>query len=282
MYYKIHIMRYYGKFSRRGARKGTRRTARSSKRSVRKPSKFLKRTIQSIVSKNIEDKTAFFSSGTSLTYFNSYISAQGDCQQVIPGIPSGSTEQHRVGDTIRAKTLVIRGYMQLAVDTTFNNVSDKRIGVRLMCVGSKRVKDWTQFAGNFASGSQYLLQKGNVSDGFDGYINDLWTPINKEEYTVYYDKVHYLSQSYTAQQVGTGNPPIIWSVDVSKGIKFFTIRIPVRGKKLMYDSVSGTDFPTNWSCGLLLGYAHLDGTSPDSVDTKVGICYDTTMTYEDA
>lgn len=264
-------------------KKGTKRRVRRYRRKpTKKPSKFLKKTIQSMIAKNVEDKVAFFSSGTSLVMCNSGISSQGDCQQVVPGIPSGSTEQHRIGDTIRGKSLVIKGYLQLQKDQQFGEVSNKRIAVRLLCLASKRVKDWTQFAGNFATGSQYLLQKGNVSTGFSGYINDLWTPINREEYTVYHDKIYYLSQSYVATQVGSSSPTVAWSQDLSKGIRFFTIRIPLRGKKLTYDSVSGTDFPTNWSCGLAVGYAHLDGTSPDTVETSVGICYDVSMTYEDA
>lgn len=74
-----------------------------------------------------------------------------------------------------------------------------------------------------------------------------------------------------------------WSQDISKGIKFFTIRIPVRGKRLLYDSsVSGQEYATNWTCGLCMGYAHLDGSVPDVAETRVGLCYDVTMTYEDA
>lgn len=264
------------------AKKTAKSNRKSMSKSYRKPSRYLKKVVQSIVSKNVEDKQAFFTSGTSLVYCNSSIAAQGDLQQVIPAINQGSTEQHRVGDQIRGKTLVIRGYLQLQKDQQYGEVSNKRIAVRLLCLGSKRLKDWSAFAGNFGTGSQYLLQRGNVSDGFDGYISDLWTPINREEYTVYHDKVYYLAQSYTAQQIGSSTPSVVWSMDISKGIKFFTIRIPLRGKKLLYDSVSGTEFPTNFSCGLAVGYAHLDGTGPDSGETMVGIAYDTVMTYEDA
>lgn len=272
---------YVRKFSRRGARKGTRRPRKYVKRAAKKPSKFLKRTIQSMISKNVEDKQAFFSTGTSLTMMNSGITGQGDCQQVVPEIYQGSTEQHRIGDVIRGKSLVIRGYVQLAKDTTFNNTSNCRVGVRLIVATSKRMKDWTGFAGNFGTGCQYLLQRGSTSLAFNGYINDLWTPINREEYTVYYDKVHYLSQSYTVQQQGTSTPTCIWSTDLSKSIRFFTIRVPLRGKKILYDAVSG-QYPTNFAPGLLCGYAHLDGSATDVVETKVGICYDVTMTYEDA
>lgn len=271
---------YARRFYRRRPRKYLRRPRKAGKKA--KPSKFLKKTIQKIISKNIEDKVAFHSTGTSLTYFNSGINANGDLMKILPAVTNGSTEQHRIGDSIRAKSLVIKGYMQLQKDTTYNDVSNKRIGVRLMVIGSKRFKDWTSwqslFGGTYSSS---LLQRGNTTVGFDGYINDLWTPINTEEYTKYYDKVFYLNQEYTAQQVGSSSPSVTWSVDISKGIKFFTIRVPVKGKMLKYDTIN-SEYPTNWSCGLVMGYSHLDGSSPDTVSTQVGLCYDVNFTYEDA
>lgn len=268
----------YGKTPRRPRRKYIRRA-----RKQRKPSKFLKRTIQTMISKNVEDKEAFLSTGTSLVYFNSGINSNADLQQVVPFISNGSTEQHRIGDSIRAKTLVIKGYIQLQKDQTFGDVANKRVAVRLMVVGSKRFREWFQMQGNFATSSGFLLKRGNTSTSFQGYINDLWTPINGEEFITYYDKVHYLSQDYVAQQVGSSTPTVVWSQDISKGIKFFTIRIPVKGKKMLYDQAIGSEqSPTNWTCGLCLGYAHLDGSSPDVVETRVGLCYDSYFTYEDA
>lgn len=258
-------------------------------RRVRKPkkscklSKCMKKEIQKIISKNVEDKEAFFSSGTSLEMYNSGINSNADLRQVVPSIANGSTEQHRIGDTIRAKSLLIKGYIQLQKDQTFGDVANKRVAVRLMCVGSKRLREWNQMYGNFSTSSQMLLKRGNTSVGFNGNINDLWTPINTEEFTKYYDRVFYLSQDYVAQQVGSSTPTVVWSQDISKGIKFFTIKIPLRGKKLLYDSgVAGEVYPTNWTCGLCLGYAHLDGSSPDVVETRVGLSYEVTMTYEDA
>lgn len=272
-------MAYKRKFMRRPRRKILRRRRVYKK----KPSKFLKRTIQQMISKNVEDKEAFLSTGTSLVYCNSGINSNDDLFQVVPFINNGSTEQHRIGDSIRAKSLVIKGYIQLQKDQTFGDVANKRVAVRLMVLGSKRFKEYNQMKNQFGTSAGFLLKRGNTSVGFNGYINDLWTPINGEEYVKYYDKVHYLSQDYVAQQVGSTTPTVVWSQDISKGIKFFTIRIPVKGKKMLYDSAIGNqESATNWCCGLCLGYAHLDGSSPDVLETRVGICYDSYFTYEDA
>lgn len=264
----------YGKISRRPRRKYIRR-ARKSK----KPSKFLKKTIQSIVSKNIEDKRGFLSSGNALTYYNSGINSVADITNVLPVLTIGSSESHRIGCRIRAKTLVIRGYMQLSVDTVVNDVSNKRVGVRLMVLTSKRFKNFSDMA---ATGGANLIEKGATAQNFTGQISELYAPVNIEEWTAYYDKVHYLSQSYTAQQIGSSTPSVNWSVDITKGIKFFTIRIPLRGKILHYEPNVASDLPTNFGIGIALGYAHLDGSSPDVVTTKVGMCWDASFTYEDA
>lgn len=264
------------RFYRRRPRKYARRPRKVAKK---KPSKFLKRTIQSMISKNIEDKIAYHSTGDTLVYFNSGINSSGDVLQVLPNIANGSAEYHRIGDQIRAKYMVIRGYMHMAVNTTVNDASTKRLGVRLLVVSSKKVAPFPDLQSQAGSA---LLEKGGTPTTFAGNISDLYAPINKEAYTVHYDKIHYLSQSYIKQNIGSTTPTTEFAIDATKGIKFFTIRIPLRGKKLLYDAGTSVNVPSNWSCGLMCGYAHLDGSSPDTVSTQVGICYDVDFRYEDA
>lgn len=271
--------RYFRSYKRKNVRRLGRRKVAARRRT--KPSKFLKRTIQKMISKNIEDKDAYHSSGDSVIWFNSGIDSGGDVQKVLPSISQGSTEQHRIGEIIRAKTLVIKGHIQLKVNTDVNNMNNKRVGVRLMVVGHKRYKQWDDLAGGGWLGA--LLKKGSTSTSFTGTVSDLYAPLNDAEVIKYYDRIHYLSQSYTAQQVGSSTPTVQWSVDTTRGLKLFTIRIPVRGKKLQYDSsTGGNNQPTNWTCGLLLGYAHMDASSADTVSTNVGLCYDSYFEYEDA
>lgn len=259
-------------------RKYLRRTKKGTKKSC-KLSKCMKKEVQKLISKNIEDKIAYSSTGDSIIWCNSGINSSGDINQCVPSILVGSTESHRVGCRIRAKTLVIKGMMQLALDTTVNDLSNKRVGVRLIVYGSKKQKNIDDLKANAGAA---LIQKGATSQTFNGYVSDLWAPINREEYTPYYDKVHYLSQSYVRQNIGSSTPTTEYAIDNSKGIRFFTIRIPVKGKMLMFDTGTSTGNATNWSCGLALGYAHLDASSPDVATTKVGIVFDTTFTYEDA
>lgn len=245
-----------------------------------KLSKCMKKEIQKLISKNVEDKEAFHDTGDSLVYFNSYISSSGDMQRILPNVAIGSNENERVGSQIRGKSLVIKGYLQLEPDTVVNSVDNKRIGVRLMVVSMRKHKSLADVQ---TQAGAALIEKGGTASPFSGYISHLYAPINREEYIKHYDKVFYLNQSYTAQQIGSSTPTVQWSVDMANGIRFFTIRIPLRGKKLIYSQDTGSDLqPTNFAPVLCAGYAHLNGAAPDSITTKVGICYDVKMTYEDA
>lgn len=270
-------MAIYARKTKTAKRRSYRRKT-VSKVSSRKSTSNLKKIIQSVVSKNVEDKIAYATTGDSLVYHNSGINSSADIYQCIPTIPVGSTESHRIGCRVRAKTLVIRGYIQLEPDVVQNNADNKRVGVRLMVFSSRKFKSMADLQAN-AGGA--LINKGNVSQSFNGNISDLWAPINVEEYIKYYDKVHYLSQSYIGYQAGS-SVSMIYPSDMGKGIKFFVIRVPVKGKLLHFDASTSTGNPTNYSVGLAMGYAHLNGASPDTVSTKVGICFDTTFTYEDA
>lgn len=267
-------------YKKKSYTKRPRKSVSRPRKVIKKPSKFLKRTIQTMIAKNVEDKMAYHSTGNSLVYFNSGINSSGDVLQVLPDVSTGTTENARIGDTVRGKTLVIRGYIQLEKNQEFGDVANKRIAVRLMVVSSKKFKAFADLQSNAAFS---LIQKGGTSSRFEGYISDLFAPINTEQYVKHYDKIHYLSQSYVAQQVGSSTPSVVWSQDISKGIRFFTIRIPMRGKKLIYSQSSTSDLqPVNFAPILCAGYAHLSGGSPDVIETSVGICYDVTMTYEDA
>lgn len=213
--------------------------------------------------------------------FNSGINSTGDVLSVLPDVPEGVSSNARVGDNIRAKSLTIRGYIQLKPTTsgTYNDFTNTRIAVRLIVASSKKVKNFNDLKSQAGSN---LIQKGSSSTNFSGTLSDIYAPLNTEAYTKHYDRVFYLAQSASLQQVGTSSPSVIWATDVSKGIKFFTIRIPMRGKRLLYDDGTSAYLPTNFGPGLMLGYAHMDGSSPDTVSTNVGICYDVDFKYEDA
>lgn len=242
--------------------------------------KIFRKKVLSVVQRQAENKQAYQSTGNTPVYFNSGISGAGDCQQIVPYVSSGTADNQRIGDEIRAKSLLIRGaiLMQLKNDTSLAN---RKIGVRVMIVQPRRYtafQDITGGAGNWQLG---ILKKGGSVSAFTGTMPDLWAPLNKDELIIYYDKVHYMSIDAVTTSSAIGS----YSQDVRQTTKFINIRVPCRNKLLRYDSSAdaGT-LPAGWNPVMLVGYSYLDfnGGGPDTVTTSVGVCYDSMLTFEDS
>lgn len=275
-------MAKYAGYRKRIATKGRTYRRKSMSKPRSKPnSKFVK-MVEKVIHKDVEDKIAFRSSGNSLIFFNSGVTSASDIQTVLPLVQNGYNGYQRVGDELRAKRLNIKGYLSLGNDTS-TSFGKKRVGVRMMIVSPKRFPNTDDAYANFSNWAGTLLKKGTIVSAFNGDIADLMAPINRDEITVYYDRVHYLSQDNIYQYVNTTNVGGQQNQNIRNTIKFFNIKIPLRNKLLRYDTVasSGT-LPTNFGPMLLLGYCHLDGSAADVVDTQVGLQYDTYFSFEDA
>jgi len=256
-------------------RKMARKVSRKPRRVPPKNS-FNKRVL-SVIKKQTEDKMAY-TSNSGVTLFNSGINSSADCQRIVPNISNGNTDYQRIGDQIRAQSFKLKGYLEMAVDPAISgsSASNRRIGVRMMVVTPKAFGN-VAFAENNASFWQgTLLKKGGTTTNFSGVVSDLFADINTDAVTVHYNKVTYMTQ------------PVIYGtlqgmLDISKTVKFFNINIKCKNRLLKYDANFDSALtPVNFSPILLIGYVLLDGTSPDTVSTRVGCMYETSFKYEDA
>lgn len=273
-------MKYARRPHYRRARKYIRR--RRAARKATKPSRSFVKKVQKIIHKDAESKMAYTSTGDSLVNFNSGITNANDIQVVLPSIGNGSSDSQRIGDEIRAQSLSIKGYINLAVDLTENYLPNRRVAVRLMVVSPKRFPNMDDAYSNWNSWYSALLKKGGTQTAFTGLLSDLYAPINTDEITKYYDRVIYVSQDYWKTNVGTTTVSSQSMMNIQNTIKFFKINIRCRNKKLRYDPGASSNLrPTNWGPILLLGYVHLDGSAPDVASTQVGLCFDSVLTYED-
>lgn len=273
-------MKYARRPHYRRARKYIRR--RRTTRKAAKPSRSFVKKVQKIIHKDAETKQAYTSLGDSLINFNSTINSANDMQLILPQIGQGSADNQRIGDEIRAQRLSVKGFINLAVDLTENTLPNRRVAVRMMVVSPKRFPNIDDAYTNWNSWYTSLLKKGGTQVAFTGLLSDLYAPINTDEITKYYDRVFYLSQDYWKTNVGTTTVSSQSMMNISKTIKFFKFTMKLRNKKLRYDAgVSSNLRPTNFGPFLLLGYVHLDGSSPDVVTTQVGLSYDAILDYED-
>lgn len=241
------------------------------KRVSRKPSVALVKTIQAVVKRDVEIKEAYHAQA--LVSQNPDILLNSDLLRLIPNIGPGVDSNNRIGVKLKAMTLTIRGHMILS--TIAANNATSRVAVRLMILQPKLSSTYSvinnpTIAANYCLN---LIQKGGASVPFYGALSDLYAPVDKQNSSVLYDKTFYLNVPIMVTNVG--------QYDFDKTVKFFTIK-----KKLnkIFNYVDGLDplQPQNSYPVMVLGYSTLDGTAPVPAQTAVSICYDTTLTYQDA
>jgi len=251
------------------------------KKKYRKPSKAFVKNVQKIIAKKAENKSAVLQIDN--TSFNSAINSSGDVYNLMPSLPQGSDNAQRVGNQVNAKYLDIKGHFQLNAVPTALTIGIQaagtillncRIAIRLMIVTSKIFKNPAYAIANAAGGwLPYLLDNGLNDKTFDGNVKDLYLPINRDAVVVHYDKVLYVNIPMQYQVVsGSTVAPLTGSV------RFFRKRINMK-KILKYTDLSNE--PQNAAPVLLCGYAHIDGSTPDTLTTACNVSFVSTLSYED-
>lgn len=260
----------------KSATKKTNRNYKKSTSRSSKPSKSFTKAVESVIHKNTENKEVYHS--VEALSFNSAINTTGDMQKVVPNCGVGTGEAERIGEQIRAQKLNIKGHFILS--TSNNSIANSRIAVRMFVCQPKNLSAYPEVS-NSTGWLQQLLRKGGSNVAFTGLISDLYAPVNTDQITCYYDKVTYITVPYLYQGIGLDSVNTLTSWDLVNSTKFFSISLKVKNKLLKYDKNYNTLQPTSYSPILVLGYTHLDNSSPDIVTTQVVMSYISTMEYED-
>lgn len=279
------LRKYRGYYNPKGAGKSKRLRSRLARKKARSfapaPRPALVRTIKQVVNSLSETKQVYYNSGNSLTFFNSGIDAVGDLQQIVPNMANGTEDNQRIGQTCRAKSLNVRGYIKLNVNDVNDSTRLPSVIVRMMIVSLKTAPNFNEAQAQ-APKVATLLKKGGTTTTFSGILSDINSPINTDVFTVHHDRKFYLNQSYV-NATGPSPPSTIVSQDIKNTVKFFNLNVKCKNKILKYDEdVSSDLLPTNFAPFLLLGYSYLDGSTPDTLSTNVGLQYISTLNYEDA
>lgn len=268
------------RFLRRArARKSTRKAIAKAAKRVRRTN--FNRKVKMVLSQLAENKQAYHTTGNSLIKFNSGIDAVGDLVQILPAVSVGVSENQRIGNQVRAKNLNVRGYVKLDINDTTDSTKLPHVLVRMMVITMKVCPSY-QDAQTLASKIGTLLKKGGTTTGYTGLLQDQFASINTDVFTVHHDYKFALKQDFI-NVIGAAAPSTTIVQDVSKTIKFFNFNVKCKNRLLRYDEDVGSDiYPSNFGPFLVLGYTYADGSSADVLDTKVGLCFDSVLTYEDA
>lgn len=213
--------------------------------------------------------------------------SQSNYYQLLPGISQSVTGQSgrkyntRIGNEIVLKSIHLQGILNysqsFATDVLAQN---KKIMVRFMVLSQKRSGNFTTA---FTNISNRMLTNGtNASENtgtFNGVALDSIRGINRDVFTVHYEKKFYLDAPVIAP--GTTSPDVGL---VPSLIKFVDKKMYFGGKtglKLSFANSSAT-VPENFNPFICIGYSSVSTSNLAASDGLVNFTYNCTARYTDA
>jgi len=262
----------------RNYKKNNKKTPKKTVRLVKpKKRQSFEKKVLSVIHKQTEDKECYISNNeSSLVSFNSGISGAGDILQIIPNMFNGTEVNERVGDKVNLKSHNIRGYFRIVPNTAAANYKFGNVAVRQMVLSLKTISNYDAVVADptLANKLLGLLRKGGTTVSFQGLVSDVMCEINREVFTVHYDKVYHIKTDYNMTAIGA---------TTQDTLRMFNINMKVKNKQLKYsDDVSTSLLPTNYGCFMVFGYCYMDGSLPDTAATNLQVYYSSVMKYEDA
>lgn len=261
--------------------------ARMAKKAVRKPkangikaskpviNPLLKRYVKSVVARGEETKYTT----ASIAYKSNIVGAgfnttgpigYNTITNIIPTVYQGSTNYQRNGNRISpVGNLLVRGHvLALPVSTTTNPFPNTPFYVRIV-VWRARASMSTIFNSDILDDN---IAPGGTS--FDGTLDDMLLPYNKDKYIIASSKTIMLQPNATS--TGTYASENLSKFPVSKMFKMY-IPLP---KVLVYNDTSSD--PSNCRWYLSAGVCNVDGTLPISSQWRASITAEALIKFKDA
>lgn len=275
-------------FRKRQSTKGKRAPykRRAAKRAA-KPSKKFTKMVQKIIHKDAETKQKSYVFTT--TAFNSGVNSSGDVLRLLPPIDQGVAESQRIGDTITGQKVDVRGHFFINVTPNVSTLTgslpttipaNARLMIRAFLCSVKKFSNYDDAVSNVSSWSSSFLKNGNSSQQLDGSIESMYLPVNTDVITVHKEIKRYITVPVlTSTSTGVPSNWIIGqSFNPAGSVKFFNANLKCK-KVLKYDDTNFS--PQNYAPFMVISYAHLDGSSPDILETRISASYVSTLFYED-
>jgi hypothetical protein len=268
---------------RKPARKG-RKSAPKKRTALARPSRSFVKKVNSVIHKNAETKQKSYTLGT--TSFNSGVNAAGDILRVLPTIDQGTGEANRIGDTVTAQNIDVRGHFFINVTPNVVGSSgnptaipaNARLMIRAFICSVKKYSNYDDAVSNVGTWGPNFLKNGNASQALDGSIESMYLPVNTDVITVHKEMKKYITIPAINTNVSTSIGFSNTANDYSNSVKFFNANIKCK-KVLKYDDTSFS--PQNYAPFMVISYAHLDGSNPDVLTTVISATYVSTLKFED-
>nr|AGA18301.1 hypothetical protein [uncultured marine virus] len=258
---------------------------------VKSKDKRFQRRVKDIVRdelrEELEEKTAVIGANSELILTsaipNGNVSASTNLWPLFPVITQGAGQYNRrTGNEISLKSMNLKGLINFqdgdggSGNTNYRN---NTLGIRVMILRQKDMNSYTNTIADFQGNK--LLENGEISTpgpaAFSGTTFNLLQKINRDQFSVRYDKVLYLRRS---REYNSGASQLQYNVGPHPVSFEKTLTFGKNGLKLTYGK--GTDGDsTNFPYVLVVGIAStIDGTPPDG--GLVEISYTSSCKYTDA
>lgn len=188
---------------------------------------------------------------------------------VVPLISQGVGPGDRIGNRIRPTSCYIRGYLRalpVTINTGSNYWPNEPFYVRVVLYRPK-----VNMSQNINSD---ILDNGNGSEGFNGELDAMLLPYNKDKFLIGYSRTFKLQAPVSSVTNAPNND--IGGLPVCK---FFNIRVPMP-KQLIY--VDTSTAPSNCRWYLSAGIVNTSGNIAANTDIRCNVTAEAVMHYTDA
>ena len=207
------------------------------------------------------------------------VAASTNFVKLMPLISQGVGQyNNRVGNEIRLKSLDIKMLLNVAMaGASTTALADAGLGVRVMILRQKDQNSQLGIISDF-QGTK-LLEQGSIETpgpgNFTGESWDLVQKVNREQFSVRYDKVFYIDSPF---KQATGGHAVQFPTKTK--VMKHTLRFGKQGLKLTFGDGASNN-PTNFPYIMVIGYASTTSSSVPSADL-VRYSYSSTANYTDA
>lgn len=208
------------------------------------------------------------------------VSTSTNFVKLLPLITQGDGQYNsRIGNEIRLKSLDIKMLLQYRDAASQDDYFDSSVGVRIMILRQRDTNTQEGTVENFQGDK--LIENGSVLTpgpaSFAGNTINLCQKVNREQFAVRYDKVHYIDRTRQYNDQGTNMQfnrpprPIVMSHKMTFG---------KQGLKLTFGNGASSS-PTNFPYIMVIGYAStITNTPPTS--SIINYSYSSNADYTDA
>lgn len=257
-------------------------------------SKRFEKNVKDIVRKEldeeIEDKLAIISYEdkglTAAVPSGQVFNNQGTFYRILAPVAQSTTAEAgrkyntRIGNEIRLKHIDLNGYLNYAYDSVgTSSPQNSKLAVRVMIVKAKKYGQYDIALDDMPT--DVLLQTSSDAAGnvgpYTGTPLDSFSSINRDAFSVRYDKVHYLNAPViTYGATSTNTTPI------PSGLKMFKHRLSFgkNGLKLTYSNTGSTE-PENFPYFCIFSYSSMV-TNVIPGDSLVRMSMFSKATFQDA